>query len=560
MRRLFLTVLLAVFTTAVAAEPTSVRLEVAGQTFNPKLHYVGQTPYFNLDDQEIVSLLSRSQVTLQRSGTGQTLFAFAPGRETAWSANSGQVRVNGEQTEAPGRYILQDSALFIEPSALYYALALKGVQKSSSVALYPVITDIKMSATGFLLQACRKPTPKVSQKDGVSTVTLEGFCWDRSARSLKLGETSLTVSGGADQNRPLTLTFHPPAFQKIRATGYTLLNESKLDLVQDVPDANQQPEVELLSLQAERVDGSPTLLMEFERSTRLHYQDDTQRKKITLAVPKATTRVPGLSSSDWPGLTLKTLKTGGGALLTIELDRLGPGYRFIELEDRPHVIGIQRVERAESALAIRGSVETPGWQTVRGTIVIDPGHGGSDPGCVNRALGTRESDVNLAISKNLAEILRASGWEVILTRETDRDVTYAGSPDRLELEARSGLANEIGADLFISIHCDASVGPSARGSSVHWWKAEDYELAQSLEHVLGPALGFAQRGLVRNRFVVLRHAQMPSVLIETAFLTNPIEGAMLSDPKVQLAIAHQLAGGLASYMQGRYASRGQLAE
>ncbi|HIB66496.1 MAG TPA: N-acetylmuramoyl-L-alanine amidase [Phycisphaerales bacterium] len=65
------------------------------------------------------------------------------------------------------------------------------------------------------------------------------------------------------------------------------------------------------------------------------------------------------------------------------------------------------------------------------------------------------------------------------------------------------------------------------------------------------------KGLIRNRFVVLRHAEMPSVLVETAFLTNPSEGAKLSDPEFQKVIAQQLAGGLANYMRGAYASRGR---
>jgi N-acetylmuramoyl-L-alanine amidase len=101
------------------------------------------------------------------------------------------------------------------------------------------------------------------------------------------------------------------------------------------------------------------------------------------------------------------------------------------------------------------------------------------------------------------------------------------------------------------------VNTDAQGTSIHWWKAEDYEFAQSLEHVLGSTVGLGQKGLIRDRFVVLRATRMPAVLVETAFLTNSYEGAKLSDPAFQKVIAQQLAGGLASYMQGRYASRGQ---
>jgi len=126
----------------------------------------------------------------------------------------------------------------------------------------------------------------------------------------------------------------------------------------------------------------------------------------------------------------------------------------------------------------------------------------------------------------------------------------------MELEARSGIANKIKADLFMSVHCNASVNTGATGSSIHWWKTEDYAFAQAIEPVLGTAIGLGQKGLIRDRFVVLRHAEMPAVLVETAFLTNAREGAKLSDPEFQKVIAQQLAGGLANYMRGSYAARG----
>jgi N-acetylmuramoyl-L-alanine amidase len=264
-----------------------------------------------------------------------------------------------------------------------------------------------------------------------------------------------------------------------------------------------------------------------------------------------------LRSADWEGLEVATVQTSLYPVLEITIPSKGSNFEFVQVQESPTSLALLRGKGDQvNSVASTGSVSTPDWMNIRGTIVIDPGHGGSDPGCVNRALGTREADVTLQICKNLAEILRGQGWKVVLTRETDRDVTYAGSPDRMELEARSGIANEIGADLFMSVHCNASVNSGSYGSSIHWWKAEDYAFAQSLEPTLGTAIGLGQQGLIRNRFVVLRHAQMPSVLVETAFLSNPREGAMLSDPKFQKVIAQQLAGGLANYMRGAYASRG----
>lgn len=181
------------------------------------------------------------------------------------------------------------------------------------------------------------------------------------------------------------------------------------------------------------------------------------------------------------------------------------------------------------------------------TICLDAGHGGSDPGAVNRAYGLSEKQVTLDITLRLAELLKAEGWNVVLTRSVDRDVSYAGSSDKEELGARSGLANEQGADLFVSIHCNSAANPSVGGTSIHWYKSDDYQLAKSLENELLVATGRSHRGLIKDRFFVLAHTQMPAVLIETAFLSNPTEGKLLGDPEYRAQIARGLAAGLRLY-------------
>jgi N-acetylmuramoyl-L-alanine amidase len=142
---------------------------------------------------------------------------------------------------------------------------------------------------------------------------------------------------------------------------------------------------------------------------------------------------------------------------------------------------------------------------------------------------------------------------VLLTREEDRDLTWPGSPDRLELQARCDVANQAGADFFISLHCNASVSASSAGTSIHWCKDEDVELARSLEVALGESLGLDQGGLRRDGFYVLRHTLMPAVLVEMAFLSNPREGRLLADQDFRQKIAEGLAGALVAHISGRYA-------
>ncbi|MFA7479207.1 MAG: N-acetylmuramoyl-L-alanine amidase [Vulcanimicrobiota bacterium] len=181
------------------------------------------------------------------------------------------------------------------------------------------------------------------------------------------------------------------------------------------------------------------------------------------------------------------------------------------------------------------------------TVCIDAGHGGSDPGALNRSVGINEKTVTLDISLKLAAYLKAQGWNVIMTRTSDRDVSWAGSSAKQELGARARMANEHGADLFVSIHANASVNSDVQGSSIHWFKSSDYRLAQLMESGVMDATGRKNRGLVKNRFYVLAHTEMPAVLIETAFLTNSTEGRLLADPAYRDKIARGIASGLQVY-------------
>ncbi len=556
MRRLSSLVLFLTLATSVWAQTASQVIEFSGSTFRPRVHEIRGHKFYRADDPEVLSLIGRSNVNAQWSSSGRTLFAFAPGRETYWTAGSDQAKINGKEQKAPGLVEIEDGKQYIEPAALFYALATKGVPTSDGYRLYPVITEVAAGEGGFLLRGATKSRPK-SQSDASSTyLIIDGFVWD-GAETLTIGETDFEFKGGADKGRALEIRITPEPFMKAQLAGNTLLNETKVQIIPNFPGAKKGRELALKSLSAERSEGLPMLIFEFGSSAKMHYAKDTKRGLVRILIPNGSYQGTDFKSSEWPGLEITTFDTPSYPILEVSLPLGKDAMEFVTLENAPTSLALVKGPAGQvDDLASTGSVDTPGFTNINGTIVIDPGHGGSDPGCVNRALGVRECDVTLAISLYLADVLRAQGWNVVLTRETDRDVTYAGSPDMMELQARSEIANRINADLFMSIHCNASVGSGANGTSIHWWKAEDYEFAQSLEFVLGSTIGLGQKGLIRDRFAVLRYANMPSVLVETAFLTNPSEGAKLADPEFQKLIATQLAGGLAQYMQGRYASRG----
>ena len=199
--------------------------------------------------------------------------------------------------------------------------------------------------------------------------------------------------------------------------------------------------------------------------------------------------------------------------------------------------------------SLSGSGMVTGTPVIHGgkTICLDAGHGGSDAGCISNAYGYQEKDVTLDICLKLADILQSRGWNVVMTRETDRDVTWAGSSNTQELGARVDVGEKCNADIIVSIHCNAAVSSSAEGTSLHVYKRSDRALAQCIHPHLMKASGRNDRGIQQDRFFVLVNSPMPAVLIETAFLSNPTEAKLLGDENYRLKIAQGLADGICDY-------------
>ncbi len=157
-------------------------------------------------------------------------------------------------------------------------------------------------------------------------------------------------------------------------------------------------------------------------------------------------------------------------------------------------------------------------------IVIDPGHGGSDPGSQHSGLG--EATLNLDTAKRLRDLLVARGWQVKLTRETDVDVFAPNDSARDELQARVDVANNAGARLFVSIHTNAFINSGPYGTTCYISKPDDIALARIIETHLAND-GTKDDGVVKSHLYVTLHTKMPAVLVEMAFLTNPNDLALL---------------------------------
>ena len=301
---------------------------------------------------------------------------------------------------------------------------------------------------------------------------------------------------------------------------------------------------------------------------------------------------------------LQSLRLGQNTLrrsrLVIDLERY-QRHRMLVLES-PHrvVVDVYGSRRAPETLEweLPGGGRDPdvkrfpaGMRPVR-TVVVDPGHGGKDPGATGIG-GLREKDVNLRLSKLLAERLRAEGFRVILTREKDR---------YLDLEQRTVIAESKGADLFISIHANASRRKQAKGIEIYYldenhdrhaldvasrengvprkqidslqrtlarWRvqelsSESERLAQAVHGALLPGLGkqyggVQDLGVKKGPFYVLFLSSIPSILVESGFLTNPHDVKLLRQRSYLERTANHIAEGVIRYRDGaiRLAGGGQ---
>ena len=211
------------------------------------------------------------------------------------------------------------------------------------------------------------------------------------------------------------------------------------------------------------------------------------------------------------------------------------------------------------------------------TIVIDPGHGGKDPGALGSG-SLQEKGVALSISHKLREILTEKGYTVLMTRDTNRFIP---------LKKRTEFATQHKADLFLSIHANSATSSKANGIETYYLnvnskdstsekiaarenrnsgysieeletllkgliresKSEDSKrLAKHVQQSLVAATGAIDRGVKHARFVVLIGTKVPAILIEAGFLTNPVEGRKLATSAYQHKIAIAIAQGVDSFL------------
>jgi len=177
----------------------------------------------------------------------------------------------------------------------------------------------------------------------------------------------------------------------------------------------------------------------------------------------------------------------------------------------------------------------------RGVVVVDAGHGGHDPG-TSSAAGVQEKIINLRVAAKVARLLEQRGVAVKMTRWQDQFI---------ELEDRAGLANQLEADLFVSIHADSAPSPDAEGFTIYVANGaspETRRAARSISQAMART-GAASRGVREEDYRVLVHTHGPAVLIELGYLSNAQEAARLIQNAYQDRLAQAIVNGILSYLR-----------
>ncbi|HAM80838.1 N-acetylmuramoyl-L-alanine amidase family protein [Ornithinibacillus bavariensis] len=171
------------------------------------------------------------------------------------------------------------------------------------------------------------------------------------------------------------------------------------------------------------------------------------------------------------------------------------------------------------------------------TIVIDPGHGGKDPGALGQQ-NILEKDMILVVSLRIAEQLKQAGATVILTREDDSFVS---------LQQRVQLSNQNHADAFISIHFNAYDEDYVGGFHTYYYRNGE-RLAQTIQKTLAEKIHLRNRGVIQHGYTVLRENHQPAVLIELGFITNKKELATIQTDAYQNSVAEAIMEALVKYL------------
>jgi N-acetylmuramoyl-L-alanine amidase len=196
-----------------------------------------------------------------------------------------------------------------------------------------------------------------------------------------------------------------------------------------------------------------------------------------------------------------------------------------------------------------GSVITA--PTAAPTVVIDPGHGGTDRGARGKTPFCEEKRVCLQTARLVKKYLDQLGYHVVMTRNTDAFIP---------LSKRVEIASQSGSSAFVSIHYNSSRNPIAQGIEIFFYDSKEDRTRSIASKKLADAIlprlirrtAAQSRGVKKGNFYVIRETTMPAILVEGGFISNPQERSLLKDRAYQEKIARGIADGIDQYFKARW--------
>ena len=227
-----------------------------------------------------------------------------------------------------------------------------------------------------------------------------------------------------------------------------------------------------------------------------------------------------------------TMKVNKNDIVKIEQSIDGKAIRITITQ------GTEISEKPADIIATPTKSEKPKKGTVKGKIVLDAGHGGSDYGAIRE--GINEKDITLDVTQRVASILKSKGYKVALTRKDDTFVS---------LQDRVAFSEEEEPEIFVSIHVNSAVATEPKGIETHYYHDYSNELAKVVHSHLAKEIDTKDRGLFKSKFYVINHTTVPAILCEIGFISNEEERNELVSNSRKQKTAKAIADGIIEYLK-----------
>ncbi|MFD2043357.1 N-acetylmuramoyl-L-alanine amidase [Ornithinibacillus salinisoli] len=216
------------------------------------------------------------------------------------------------------------------------------------------------------------------------------------------------------------------------------------------------------------------------------------------------------------------------------------GLLYFNISDKPEPKTSSKTETTKTSSKTETTKTSSKEEKYK--VVIDPGHGGEDPGAIG-ASGSYEKDFTLSLAKKVLHLLeKDSQIEVYMTRQEDVFLSA-------EARERPNYANDIDADLYISLHANTFTDPSVSGTESFYYHKNSKRLANIIHRHVSKTTGFPNRGVKKENYFVLKDTTMAAVLLEIGYITNPVDEQKMLTDDFQQSVAEAIKGGVKEYLR-----------